>query len=220
MAERRDDPDAPVTPEEAAASSRLRDALDAKDESDESVALARSLQAAWSPTALSTEDHDAILDDVPTAEELALAEELRDALDGGTAAPDLVRALKSAWNPGSIDAEENRAIVSRAIDTATTGGRNVVPFRAAPRRARVLRGVFLGATGALALAASVVVWMTSASSVHDREMPLARTRSTQPLFAEPFGQDGPGEASARIDRIALARASDYRDNRFAKWGVR
>jgi hypothetical protein len=43
-------------------------------------------------------------------------------------------------------------------------------------------------------------------------------RSTQALFDAPFARTG-GE-SARIDRIAMARAQDYRDNQFAAWGVR
>ena len=72
-------------------------------------------------------------------------------------------------------------------------------------------------TTVLALAASVVVWVSSAMTSSEGEAPLARARSTQSLFAEPFKA---GETSARIDRIAAARASDYRDNRFAKWGVR
>ena len=65
----------------------------------------------------------------------------------------------------------------------------------------------------LAIAASVVVWMNASSA----EVPLARARSTQPLFDEPFKV---GDASARIDKIAVARASDFRGNRFAQWGVR
>ena len=45
------------------------------------------------------------------------------------------------------------------------------------------------------------------------------TRSTDDLFgAAPFPRTG-GE-SQRIDRIAMARASDLRQNRFAAWGVR
>jgi hypothetical protein len=39
-----------------------------------------------------------------------------------------------------------------------------------------------------------------------------RSRSTQPLFKQPFK---PGDAAARIDRIAMARERDYRENRFA-----
>jgi hypothetical protein len=83
-------------------------------------------------------------------------------------------------------------------------------------RARVVRIAFGFVSGGLALAASIVLVVTSAP-VHGTEAPLAKARSTQPLFSEPFK---PGETSARIDRIASARASDFRDNRFTKWGVR
>jgi len=44
------------------------------------------------------------------------------------------------------------------------------------------------------------------------------SRSTQALFTDPFAPTG-GE-SARIDRIAMARGADLRDNQFAKWGAR
>jgi hypothetical protein len=44
------------------------------------------------------------------------------------------------------------------------------------------------------------------------------SRSTQALFPDRFAPVG-GE-TARIDRIAVARAADLRDNEFAKWGVR
>ena len=79
--------------------------------------------------------------------------------------------------------------------------------------------------GAVAIAASVVVWMNAPHA--QNEVPLARARSTQPLFQSYDGFKS-GEAStsvsvsatARIDKIAIARAGDYRDNRFAKWGVR
>ena len=47
---------------------------------------------------------------------------------------------------------------------------------------------------------------------------VAVSRSTQPLFPERFPATG-GETS-RIDRIAMARGADLRDNEFAKWGVR
>jgi hypothetical protein len=49
---------------------------------------------------------------------------------------------------------------------------------------------------------------------------MHRSRSAADLFdpTTPFPRAG-GE-SARVDRIASARASDLRDNRFAAWGVR
>jgi hypothetical protein len=90
---------------------------------------------------------------------------------------------------------------------------NVIVMR---RRATVVRVAFGFVAGGLALAASVVFVVTSAPGPGS-EAPLAKARTTQPLFSEPFK---PGETSARIDRIASARAADFRDNRFTKWGVR
>jgi hypothetical protein len=89
-----------------------------------------------------------------------------------------------------------------------------VSFR---RRAAVVRFVGVSVSGAVALAAGVLLWMTAPSDRSAAVAPLARARSTQSLFEEPFKE---GETSARIDKIVLARSSDFRDNRFARWGVR
>ncbi|HEY8086269.1 MAG TPA: hypothetical protein VIF09_00440, partial [Polyangiaceae bacterium] len=87
-------------------------------------------------------------------------------------------------------------------------------------RRTVIR-VSFGASAVLALAAAVLLFVRG-----DRQPPetvtdavaVAVSRSTQPLFPERFPATG-GETS-RIDRIAMARATDLRDNEFAKWGVR
>ena len=120
--------------------------------------------------------------------------------------PELARVLRAAWSPEDLSAEEHRKLVAQAI---------------APRRAKVVR-VSFGASAILALAASVllVVW----SDRGPRPGPpnvgptLSLSRSTQSLFGRPFAPTG-GE-SARVDRIAMARAADLRENEFAKWGVR
>ncbi len=207
------DPDAPPTAEEIAAAERLRDVLDDPSgvSGDEDVDLVRSLKAAWSPEPLDPRDHAAILDELPTAEELALADELRQSLETAGREPEIVGALRAAWRPAPIDEAEHRAIVERAIGGAPSS--KVVPLATRQRR-RAVRLVVVTTTSVLALAASVVVWLTPAQPA---EAPLAKARSTQPLFDAPFKT---GEASARIDRIVMARAADYRDNRFAKWGVR
>jgi hypothetical protein len=207
------DPEAPPTAEEIAAAARLRDALEdpaAVPGADEDVDFVRSLKAAWSPAPLDPHVHAEMIDDLPTAEELALAEELRRSLEPSGRPPEIVAALRAAWRPSPIDESEHRTIVERAVGRAPTA--KVVPL--AGRRARGVRLVVVTTTSVLALAASVVVWLTPAQRA---EAPLAKARSTQPLFDEPFKA---GEMSARIDRIAMARASEYRDNRFAKWGVR
>jgi hypothetical protein len=212
------DPDAPPSAEEVLASKRLRDALEdpslAALASPEDLELVSALHAAWSPEPLDVRAHAEILDDLPnSAEEIALAAELREALEAKDGAPELVTALRSAWSPAVLGEAEHDAILAKALGEAHEQGRsNVVTLKP---RARRMRLAVVTTTTVLALAASIVVWVTSAPE--RAEAPLARARSTQPLFDEPFKA---GETSARIDRIAVARASDYRDNRFAKWGVR
>lgn len=198
-----DDLEALITPEERRAAERLRDALDGRQPSED-AALATALRSAWSPAALDERAHAELLDELPrSGEETAMAEELRDALARG-APPEVVTALRAAWSPHALDERDHHALVEAAV-----GGEraNVLPFR------RPQRGVaFVG--GALALAAAIAFWIGAPSN---DAAPLARTRSTTPLFNEPFRD---GEGSARIDRIAIARAADYRDNRFSSWGVR
>jgi len=228
------DPDAPPTEEEVAASQRLRDALAAKtlglldptgaspptpDPVRDAVELATSLQAAWSPGALDERLHAEMLDDLPTAEELELAAALRDSLAAGQKKKedDLVVALRAAWSPAEIEDEEHRAIIAKAIGVEAK--KQAPPAKVLTFTPRTVRVITVTTTTVLALAASVIVWMSTANTQGGgtQEAPLAKARSTQPLFDEPFKA---GETSARIDKIAIARASDYRDNRFAKWGVR
>lgn len=225
-----DDPDAPASAEEIAASQRLRDALEGAEKLGKGalprdvapeVELALSLRAAWDPPALGADENRAVVDAIPSAEELALAVALRDGLDRHPFA----EVLRAAYEPRAIDDTEHRAIVEAALakmpaqkkaEKAKKDGADIVVF---PRR-NVVRVAFGVVTGGLALAASIVLVVTMAPTrapTRGHEAPLARARTTQPLFSEPFKA---GETSARIDRIASARASDFRDNRFTKWGVR
>jgi hypothetical protein len=151
----------------------------------------------------------------PSEEELAASSALRDALDDPSAAGpevELARSLRSAWSPHDIDPERHAAIVKEAL------ARHEAVRR---RRATVVR-VSFGASAVLALAAGVllVVWNGRPPSpdLARSYAAVAVSRSTQPLFSDRFAPRG-GE-SGRIDRIAMARASDLRDNEFAKWGVR
>lgn len=218
------DPDAPATPDEVAASQRLRDALESTSPAGEGgpeVDLVASLRSAWSPGTLSEEEHRAIVDATPSADEMAAAALLREALDTPSAEPEgdelLAVALRAAWAPRDLDAGAHRAIVDAAVaKMPSAAGRGDVVELAARRRTTVIRVTFGAVTAGLALAASVFLVLTTGGP-GGGEAPLARVRSTQPLFSEPFK---PGETSARIDRIASARASDFRDNRFAKWGVK
>lgn len=226
------DPDAPASAEELAASQRLRDALEAARASapgpellSPELELALSLRAAWDPAALPADEARAVVEATPSPEELDLAHGLRDALaqggePGANASDDtlLAHALRSAFAPAALDAPSHRAIVDAALAKMPAAkpaqsGAGVVQLR---RRSTVIRVAFGVVAGGLALAASVVFVVTSAPT-SGGDVPLARARTTQPLFSEPFK---PGETSARIDRIASARASDFRDNRFTKWGVR
>jgi hypothetical protein len=231
------DDEPPVTEEELAASKRLRDALDDASIPSAEADLARSLRAAWEPPAIDDEELRAIAEgSAVTDEERARASELRDALErppGAAVEPRgeaaLARAPAAAYRPGRLSDDEHRAIVARAIGasgasaldaagsprrSSAGAGAEVVALR--PRRS-VVRIAFGAAASGLALAAGIFLVVTIAGGPGAAELPLAKARSTQPLFTERFK---PGEASARIDRIVLARASDYRDNRFAKWGVR
>lgn len=214
-----EDPDAPPSAEEIERAASLREALERHplEESDDETALAASLRAAWSPTSLAEGEHREILDALPTAEELEAAAALADSLESRGKEPDhdeILSTLRLAWNPTDLGAEDHEIILARVgLARGEGGAAKVIPLAARPRR--TVRVLAIATTSVLALAASVLVWLSTADQ---RTMaPLARARSTQPLFDEPFK---PGETSARIDKIAIARATDFRDNRFAKWGVR
>lgn len=157
--------------------------------------------------------------DAPASpEEQERAEQLRSALEDparASADAELARALSAAWEPRELSVAEHRALVDQALARSARAG----------RPARVIR-VSFGAGAMLALAASVLLALWS-----DRHGPgspllspdlaspeLALSRSTQELFDEEFAPTG-GE-TRRIDRIAMARATDLRDNEFARWGVR
>lgn len=148
----------------------------------------------------------------PSEEELTASARLRDALeDPSKPSPeaDLARALALAHSPRDIDPKEHKAIVDRAI---IEGAR-----RAKKQQRGVVIRVTFGVSAIVAVAASVL-FVFNLRAPAPAAMALAVTRSTQPLFPERFPQVG-GE-SARIDRIAMARSADLRENRFARWGVR
>jgi hypothetical protein len=153
--------------------------------------------------------HDVDPDAPPTADELTESARLREALDDPSKpheGADLLRSLAAASAPREIDPATHRGIVARAVAT---------------KRGVVIRVAF-GATTLLAVAAALLLYLRRGPEA-SRTTPAAAaqvavTRSTQPLFSEPFASEG-GERE-RVDRIAMARASDLRQNRFAKWGVR
>jgi hypothetical protein len=145
-------------------------------------------------------------------EEQAAAERLRADLESSSASSaeaELAQALSAAWEPRDLPAAEHRALLDRALDRRS---RRVVRLRPVTR-------ITLGRAAVVALAASVLLALVRPDQYLTTTGPvLAVSRSTQGLFSERFAAMG-GE-TARIDRIAVARAGDLRDNEFAKWGVR
>jgi hypothetical protein len=150
----------------------------------------------------------------PSEEEVAAANKLRDALAsgaGGDESAELARALSAAWSPRDLSPADHRVLVDRALAVRTR----------TRRRVRASRASF--AAGAIvALAAGIVLVLRGAlgppEAVGEGSAGLISSRSTQSLFAEPFA--GAGGQTSRVDRIAMARAADLRENEFAQWGVR
>ena len=162
----------------------------------------------------------------PTAEELAEAAALARALDGdapptgaldGRAPPTgarpphsalpLIEALQAAHHPGDLPRARNDELIVRALADAAPA--RVLRFPSRPAVARA--AVVLAAAACLAL-------VLGRSLRRPDAVPLAASRSSQELFAEPFPREGGG--SARVDRVAAVRSRELRDNRFARWGVR
>ena len=162
-------------------------------------------------------------DDLPFAPaspaEVAAAARLRDALDAPVGGPRdgggdvsgqddvlLVRALTAAHAPRGLDDAEHRRLVEEAL-FATSARRK-------ERRGGTVIRVAFGVSGLFAAAAAVVIFVAR----QDEKTPsLYVARSTQSLFQEPFQVGG---TAARVDRIASARAAEFRDNQFTRWGVR
>ncbi|HEX9621497.1 MAG TPA: hypothetical protein VF989_15240 [Polyangiaceae bacterium] len=181
--------------------------------------LSEALSCAWAPPDVDAALHRRLLEIAledplapPSAAEREEAERLRRTLDDADDTDDgatVLTALRSAYTPSELDRARERALRG-------SGGGGALPRRA--RRAAWL----LGAVGtALAAAATWVAWIDVPRSFEATPShPSLRTyvsRSTTPLFDDRFAV---GAASARVDRIATARARELRDNRFANWGLR
>lgn len=150
-------------------------------------------------------------DDPITPEEAEAAEALRRALERAPGeAPlehedaALLASLAAAHAPRDIDERAHRTILAKAL------------ARPAPRRQGVVIRVAFGFSAAVAAAAAVFFVLKPPAPSGAPELPFV-ARSTQALFDEPFAAGG---TTARVDRIAQARAAEFRDNQFARWGVR
>jgi len=190
---------------------------------DAAAELGDALRAAWSPSPLDPAVERALLEAAltdpvapSTPAEAAAAAALGDALDGRSGAHRdqdgdalaLAVALRAAFAPDP----PAPAAIERAL-AAALRSRPEARGQRLPRRVALLG---LGAAaGALALAAAVALTLTAPGPGPGRPLPHV-SRSTAALFEARFEL---GQTSARIDRIAVARERELRDNRFAHWGV-
>jgi hypothetical protein len=205
---------------------------------------AELLAAAWRPASLDPDRHEAILartlvqdeladEPPPTAEEIAESQRLRDALEGkgSHALAELAGDLRAAAKPPRVDPHTHGRIVEKAREARVV---SLADRRAVNRRRA---GAAAGVVGsALALAAGFLMFVQTrgeapvntaaqqAPIVVDtgeeraRAVEVAASRSTMELFDEPF--EAKGGESRRMERITASRAADYRQARFAAWGVR
>lgn len=203
-----------ITDEERAAAEALRDALDRGD-----APLADELRAAFAPRDLAGDDLDAIVaralgdEAAATAHEREAAERLRAELEGEAPVREaaVFEAIRAAARPAEIDRDRHEAMIRAALARA---GRRGIVRRLAPVTIVVV-------TGVTAIAAGLALFFGQLGQPRvDASAAMIRARSAQELFdaSTPFPRSG--DESARVDRIAAARAGDLRANRFAAWGVR
>ncbi len=167
---------------------------------------ASSARPTWTPSSIARWAVEA----ASTSAERAAAEQLRVDLDRGLPPP-LAQALRVALRPTDLDPARNEALIAGALRA---------PLRKSPLR-RIAPATMAALTGLAALAASVALFLGRPPAPRPAATAeLVRARSADDLFdaTTPFPRHG--EESARIDRIASARAADLRRNRFAAWGVK
>ena len=219
----------PFTDDELREAAALRETLDHGGDP-----LATSLRAAYRPASLAEDDLDAILsralgdgDAPPTRLERGGAERLRSALErGGDLDEDaaILGDLRAAHRPGTLAPARNEELIAGALSRAPRALASVSTWR------RALPATMAAITGVLALAAGFALLVRTQNFAPPSAMVpspvavvapavLVRSRSTDDLF-DPAEKFEVSHTSARIDRIASARSSDLRRNRFAAWGVR
>ncbi len=221
----------PFTEDELRDAAALRGALDRGADP-----LASALQAAYRPASLADDDLDAILaralhdgDAPPTRLERDGAERLRSELARGgelTGDAAILGDLRAAHRPAVLAPARNEALIADALARAPRALATVSRLR------RALPATMAAVTGVVALAAGFALLLRGQSFAPPQltaappadvatvaPAVLIRSRSTDDLF-NPAERFEVGHSSARIDRIASARSSDLRRNRFAAWGVR
>lgn len=211
----------------------------------EPAALAIALRAAWAPSALSAARSDALVGRALAGAAGAGAGAGASESEAAGAAGEAV-ALHGVSAGGSSSGASSGASSSAKLahpapaarKAANDGNGADVPAPISLRRFRLGARAYATMTAVVAIAAGVLllvgrlgqqgapapasVAQAPAASVAPAAERAARiaARSTEDLFdaTTPFPRTG-GE-SARVDRIASARAADLRANRFAAWGVR
>ena len=177
-----------------------------KDELAAAEALRRALAAREASKTASPRDEAGGEADAAAPEGVAA-----DAADDPDGLAELADSLRAAYAPKDLSPKAHAEILERVVPAATRGGRVI--------RVSFGRATF-GVVSALAIAAALFLYLRTGKVAPQDGAPIAwaRSRSTTPLFEGPFQH---GEAvTARIDRIALAREHDFRENRFAARRVR
>jgi hypothetical protein len=223
----RDEP--PFTEEELREAAALRTTLERGGDP-----FAASLQAAYRPAPLADDDLEAILaralgegDAPPTRLEREAAARLRADLErGGDLEGDaaILGDLRAAHRPAALSPARNEELIAGALAQAPRAVASISRFR------KALPATIAALTGVIALAAGFALLLqtprfepprpiaASRAAAEVAPSALIRSRSTDDLF-DPAEKFEVGRSSARIDRIASARSSDLRRNRFAAWGV-
>jgi len=182
--------------------------------------LEEALRAAWAPTSLDPAVNEQLIEAAlvdpfapPTEDEVRESERLRAALEGKAEHPatELCDVLRAAASPSSLPQRTSDHLASKHLGT---------------RRTNVIYVAFGAAAAVATLAAAVALFVSPVErpaavsrrpEAAARQRPLAVSRSTAPLFHSKFE---PEATTARIDRITLHRGREFRDNRYAVWGLR
>ncbi|MFO0585983.1 MAG: hypothetical protein U0441_00520 [Polyangiaceae bacterium] len=219
------DLDAAPTRAEAEDADRLRVALDEHDaeragqlvrgpgakaapRDDSAAVTAVALRAAWAPTPIGATRNEALISRALEASAAA------NTTTGGGAANDGASKRGNPIEPAPLSLRRFR------IQPRTIAGMTAVVAMAAGVMLLLGRLGTSSAPPPSSVAQAPAAAATAVAMSPSPSAPRIAARSTQEMFdaATPFPRSG-GE-SERVDRIAAARASDLRANRFAAWGVR